>query len=121
MTDEVMKIIVDAILALLGVLVTSGIPFLIGLLKEKLGEKKFYTIVRYADQAVNVAELLGAANGWDGAAKKAWVVNALSKLKVDPVALDLFIEDEVSTLKKYGGELVKNGKGVVPKSAVCVD
>jgi hypothetical protein len=119
MADEVMKIIIDAILALLGVLVTSGIPFLVGLLKQKLGEKKFEQIIHYVGVAVQAAELLGAQAGWSSAGKKDWVISEVSRrLNVDPVTLKTLIEDAVAQLKICEGELKKNGAGVVLKSAI---
>jgi hypothetical protein len=119
MADQVMKIIIDAILALLGVLVTSGIPFLIGLLKQKLGEKKFMQIVHYASMAVQAAELIGAQAGWDSKGKKDWVLGEIERrFNIDQATLNTLIEDAVAQLKICSGELKKNGAGVVLKSAI---
>lgn len=119
MEEQIMKIIVDAVLALLGVLITSGIPFVIGLLKQRLGEKKFYTIVRVVSQAVSAAELLGATSGWSSEGKKKWVIEEVSRrLKIDYATLSTFIEQAVAQLKTYGDELTKNGEGIVRKADI---
>jgi len=121
MADQVMKIIIDAVLALVGVLVTSGIPLFIAWLKSKIGEQKFAQIIHYVGIAVQAAEILGAQAGWSSAGKKDWVISEVSRrLNVDQVTLRTLIEDAVAQLKLCDGELKKsdNGEGIILKSAI---
>ena len=104
MDATVTKVILDILM----VVVIAGVGWIGMYLKQKWGVEKTADIMGHIEQAVKAAEILGAAAGWDGAAKKQWVIDQISqKFKIDPMQLSTFIEAAVQALKAAGGELIK--------------
>ena len=104
MDSTVTKVLLDILL----VVVSAGIGLLTIYLKKRWGVEKTKEIMAQVKVAIQAAELIGASLGWDGAAKKQWVVNEVSKaFKIDADDLNRFIESAVAELKIAGGELIK--------------
>jgi hypothetical protein len=104
MDDTLTKILLDILL----VVVTAGIGLVSMYLRKRWGIEQTQKIYEAVRQAVNAAELIGASLGFDGAAKKQWVVDKISStFKIDAEQLNIFIEAAVAALKAEGSELVK--------------
>ena len=104
MDDTLTKVLLDILL----VVVTAGIGLVSMYLRKRWGIEQTQKIYEAVRQAVNAAELIGASLGFDGAAKKQWVVDKISStFKIDAEQLNIFIEAAVAALKAEGSELVK--------------
>ena len=104
MDDTLTKVLLDILL----VVVTAGIGLVSMYLRKRWGIEQTQKIYEAVRQAVNAAELIGASLGFDGAAKKQWVVDKISStFKIDAEQLNIFIEAAVAALKAEGSELIK--------------
>ena len=100
--------VTSVLLDILLLVVTAGITWVGIYLRKRWGIEKTADIIGKVKRAVQAAELIGASLGWDGSAKKQWVVRQISEsLKIDAGQLDTFIESCVQQLKAAGEELIK--------------
>lgn len=110
MAQQAIEIIGACVLALIPILT----PFVLGIIKAKMGDKKFGQATAYITKAVTAAEFVGAQFGLTGEDKKQWVIERVSAaFKVDPGVLEVLVENAVAELKQYGQEFFQNADGKV--------
>lgn len=104
MDSTLTKILLDILL----VVVTAGIGWVSMYLKKRWGIEQTAKVYDAVVKTVKAAELVGASLGFDGAAKKQWVIDKITEtFKIDAEQLNTFIEAAVAELKTLGQELQK--------------
>ena len=100
MNNEMITVIIKAVLAILSVFITTVvIPFI----KEKLGEAKYNQLVEYTKYAVRCAEQMFTPEQWEK--KKEYVSAYISDkatelgIGLDEQDIDLLIEGVVNLIK----------------------
>ena len=100
MNNEVVTVIIRAIVAILSVVITTVIvPYI----KGKMGEKKFSELMSYIEYAVRCAEQLYTPEEWK--AKKAYVLDYILKkakelnISLSEEDIDILIEGIVNLVK----------------------
>lgn len=116
MSEEVLTII----LSILSAVITGAIAVMTIYVKRKwameIESGKFATVLEQILQVVRGAEMMGAAFGWNGEAKKAWAIEEAARLTGLPKEdLKTLIESAVAQIKAAGQELMRSGDEVVPK------
>lgn len=96
---DIVKVIVDIILAVVPIIVSS---VLVPWLKASLDAKQLEKAIQYVDIAVSAAEQIGLVNGHDGTWKKDYVLAYLASkgINLDMETLDNLIEASVLLLRK---------------------
>jgi hypothetical protein len=109
MSDDV----VNALLSL-ALLVASGLfGILIKWINNKIGAENVRKYAHWANYAVNAAETMGAAAGWDGAKKKEYALGVLIKAGLSPEQAETFLEAAVGEMVKWRSELTTDPAGSV--------
>lgn len=112
MDEQVVKILLSVLLAIVSGAISIGTYYLKKYLNEKYSKEELARIKEVVMAAVRAAEMIGAAMGWSGEEKKQWVIERLSGLlKIDEKELEVFIEAAVVELKIAGEEFVKVEQG----------
>ncbi len=100
MNNEMITVIIKAVLAILSVFITTVIiPFI----KEKLGEAKYNQLVEYTECAVRCAEQLYTPEEWEK--KKEYVSQYITEkandmgIGLNEQDIDLLIEGVVNLIK----------------------
>lgn len=100
MNNEMITVIIKAVLAILSVFITTVvIPFI----KEKLGEAKYNQLVEYTKYAVRCAEQLYTPEEWEK--KKQYVFQYITEkandmgIGLNEQDIDLLIEGVVNLIK----------------------
>lgn len=112
MTSDVVQVLLSIALAVISGGITIGTIYL----RKRWTSEELAEAMETIDAAVRAAEIMGAALGWDAAAKKAWVIEKVAGLtKIPADELQMFVEAAVARLKAAGEELTKKGQDVVVK------
>jgi hypothetical protein len=112
MDEQVVKILLSVLLAIVSGAISIGTYYLKKYLNEKYSKEELARIKEVVMAAVRAAEMIGATMGWAGEEKKQWVIERLSGLlKIDEKELEVFIEAAVVELKIAGEEFVKVEQG----------
>lgn len=112
MTTQVMEILLSIALAVF----SGGIGILTIYLKKRWGVEDFRKVLAIVEEMVKAAELVGAAKGWDSAAKKKMALEwAAERTGLSEAELSAYVEAAVATLKSAGEELTKKGQNIIPK------
>jgi small ligand-binding sensory domain FIST len=113
MSEEVLKIL----LSILAAALSGGIGILTIYLKSRWRAENFARVLGIVDEMVRAAEMVGAAAGWDGEAKKKQALTwAVERTGLSEAELENYIEAAVARLKAAGEELTKKAGAVVVKS-----
>jgi len=112
MDEQVVKILLSVLLAIVSGAISIGTYYLKKYLNEKYSKEELARIKEVVMAAVRAAEMIGAAMGWAGEEKKQWVIERLSGLlKIDEKELEVFIEAAIVELKIAGEEFVNVEQG----------
>lgn len=100
MNNEMITVIVKAVLAILSVFITT---VLVPYIKERIGEAKYYKLVEYTKYAVRCAEQIYTPEEWEK--KKQYVSQYITEkandmgIGLNEQDIDLLIEGVVNLIK----------------------
>jgi small ligand-binding sensory domain FIST len=112
MSEEVLKIL----LSILAAVLSGGVGILTIYLKSRWRAEDFARALGIVEEMVRAAEMVGAAAGWDGEAKKQQALSwAAERTGLSESDLAEYVEAAVARLKAAGEELTKRSGAVVLK------